>query len=39
MEAAAIRPNRWFDIIIGTDVISQHELRLTKGGGFAFILS
>jgi hypothetical protein len=38
-EAAAIRANRWFDIIIGTDIISQHELRLTKGGGFAFILS
>jgi hypothetical protein len=38
-EAAAIRANRWFDIIIGTDIISQHELRLMKGGGFTFILS
>ena len=39
IEAAAIRENRWFDIIIGTDILSQHELRLTKGGGFVFDLS
>lgn len=38
VEAAAIRENRWFDIIIGTDIISQHELRLTKGGNFVFDL-
>lgn len=38
IEAVAIRENRWFDVIIGTDIISQHELRLTKGGGFTFIL-
>jgi len=37
-EAAAIRENRWFDVIIGTDIISQHELTLTKGGGFRFVL-
>lgn len=37
LEAVAIRPNRWFDIIIGTDVISQHELRM-KGGRFDFIV-
>jgi hypothetical protein len=37
-EAAAIRQNRWFDVIIGTDIISQHELTLTKGGGFRFTL-
>lgn len=39
IEAAAIRDNRWFDVIIGTDLISQHEFRLTKGGGFVFDLS
>ena len=38
VEAAAIRENQWFDIIIGTDIISQHELRLTKGGGFVLDL-
>lgn len=38
VEAISIRDNRWFDIIIGTDIIAQHELRLTKGGGFAFLL-
>ena len=38
-EAAAIRANSWFDVIIGTDIISQHDLHLTKGGGFIFSLS
>ncbi len=38
-EAAAICDNRWFDVIIGTDIICQHDLRLTKGGGFIFTLS
>lgn len=38
-EAAAIRENSWFDVIIGTDIIRQHELRFTKGGGFIFLLS
>lgn len=38
LEAAAIRENNWFDIIVGTDVISQHELTLTRGGGFRFEL-
>lgn len=39
VEAAAIRENHWFDIIIGMDIIAQHDLRLTKGGGFLFELS
>lgn len=38
-EAAAIRDNQWFDIIIGTDIIVQHELTLQKGGSFVFSLS
>ena len=38
-EAAAIRENSWFDVIIGTDIIRQHDLRFTKGGGFIFSLS
>jgi hypothetical protein len=36
--AAEIRANSWFDMIIGMDIISQHELRFTKGGGFCFKL-
>jgi hypothetical protein len=36
--AAEIRANSWFDLIIGMDVISQHELNFTKGGGFRFKL-
>lgn len=32
--AASIRDNQWFDLIIGTDVLSQHEFSLTRGGGF-----
>lgn len=39
VEAAAIRENRWFDIIIGTDILSQHELRFTRGGGFVLELT
>ena len=38
LEAASIRDNRWFDVLIGTDVLSQHEFTLTKGGGFRLIL-
>lgn len=34
LEAAAIRENSWFDIILGTDVLSQHEISFTRGGGF-----
>lgn len=34
LEAAAIRDNQWFDLIIGTDVLSKHEFTLTRGGGF-----
>jgi hypothetical protein len=36
--AAEIRANSWFDLIIGMDIISQHELNFTKGGGFCFKL-
>jgi hypothetical protein len=38
-EAAAMRENSWFDVIIGTAIIRQHELRFTKGGGFIFSLN
>jgi hypothetical protein len=37
--AAEIRTNSWFDLIIGMDIISQHALSFTKGGGFRFELS
>jgi hypothetical protein len=37
--AAEIRTNSWFDIIIGMDIISQHELSFSKGGQFKFVLS
>ena len=36
--AAEIRANSWFDLIIGMDIISQHELNFIKGGGFVFKL-
>jgi len=36
--AAEIRTNSWFDLIIGMDIISQHELNFMKGGGFRFKL-
>lgn len=36
--AAEIRSNSWFDVIIGMDIISQHSLNFTKGGGFQFNL-
>ena len=36
--AAEIKANSWFDLIIGMDIISQHELSFTKGGGFVFTL-
>lgn len=39
LEAAVIRDNQWFDLIIGTDVLSQHEFTMTKGGGFRLDLS
>lgn len=38
LEAAVIRDNQWFDLIIGTDVLSQHEFTLTRGGGFRLTL-
>jgi hypothetical protein len=38
MEAAVIRDNQWFDILIGTDVLSQYEFTLTRGGGFKLTL-
>lgn len=36
--AAEIGTNSWFDLIIGMDIISQHELSFTKGGTFRFVL-
>lgn len=36
--AAEIRTNSWFDLIIGMDIISQHELSFMKGGQFRFRL-
>lgn len=38
LEAAVIRDNQWFDLIIGTDVLSHHEFTLTRGGGFKLTL-
>ena len=38
LQAAAIRNNSWFDVIIGTDIISQHQLTMMKGGKFNFTL-
>lgn len=37
--AAEIRANSWFDLIIGMDIISQHELSFIKGGQFRFTLT
>lgn len=37
--AAEIRANSWFDLIIGMDIISQHELTFMKGGRFKFVLN
>ena len=34
LQAAQIKSNSWFDVLIGTDVLSQHEFALTRGGGF-----
>lgn len=38
MQVMAIRDKNWFDVIIGTDILVDHEFRLTKGGGFVLIL-
>lgn len=38
LEAAQIKTNSWFDVIIGTDVLSQHEFSLQRGGGFSLTL-
>ena len=32
--AAEIKSNQWFDLIIGTDILANHEFSLTRGGGF-----
>lgn len=37
--AAAITENSWFDVIIGTDILSNHEFTLFKGGQFKLTLS
>ena len=34
LEAAVIRDNQWFDLIIGTDVLANHEFKMIRGGGF-----
>lgn len=38
LEAAVIRDNQWFDLIIGTDVLANHEFTITRGGGFKLTL-
>lgn len=38
LEASAIRENQWFDLILGTDVLREHEFALTRGGGFKLSL-
>jgi hypothetical protein len=38
LQVMAIRDNSWFDVIVGTDVLVDHEFRLTKGGGFVLTL-
>lgn len=38
-EAPCIRDNRWFDVIIGTDILKNYEFTLKKGGGFSLILT
>ena len=38
IEAARIQDNSWFDIIIGTDIISEHTLTFFKGGSFQMVL-
>lgn len=38
-EAVMIRDNHWFDVIIGMDIIQNHDLRMVKGGKFIFDLS
>ena len=34
VEAAEIRNNSWFDLIIGTDILSKFSFSLKKGGDF-----
>lgn len=34
LEAAEIRDNQWFDVIIGTDVLIHHDFHLKRGGEF-----
>jgi hypothetical protein len=38
VDVVAIRDNGWFDVIIGTDILTNYEFRLLKGGRFALIL-
>ncbi len=37
--AAAITENSWFDVIIGTDILIDHEFALYRGGAFKLVLS
>jgi hypothetical protein len=38
-EAPVIRDNRWFDVIIGTDILAQYDFRLKRGGEFTLTLT
>lgn len=38
IDVVSIRDNSWFDVIIGTDILINHEFRLTRGGGFVLEL-
>lgn len=38
-EAPAIRDNQWFDVIIGTDVLSKCDFHLRPGGAFTLTLT
>jgi len=38
-EAPRIKDNQWFDVIIGTDILSQYDFHLRKGGEFTLTLS
>ena len=38
VNVVAIRDNGWFDVIIGTDILTNYEFRMLKGGRFTLIL-
>jgi hypothetical protein len=39
LEAAEIRDNQWFDVIIGTDVLVRYDFHLKRGGEFTLTLN